>query len=295
MDDLKSSKAVSLSICLGAYVTAAAVAVGAGYLVRHESMLFTVAAADLAGTMTIFLFSLTLNNSSLYDPYWSVAPIFIAGFYLLRAIGGLAVTSGAFLRCWLTAILVAAWGLRLTLNWITRWKGLKDEDWRYRGFRASSGRWYWMVSFLAIHFLPTVIVYLGCLPLYYVFVDPMPQLTPLDIIALVVTSGAIAIETISDIQLRRFTSQPANRDRILRTGLWRYSRHPNYFGEVLFWTGIFLFASRKEALWTIIGPVAMTLLFFLVSIPMMERRLTKTKPDYKKATRGVSPLIPWIP
>jgi steroid 5-alpha reductase family enzyme len=259
--------------------------------------LVTLAVADLVATATIFLFSMALNNSSLYDPYWSVAPIFIVGFYLLRLTGRPPLSTAALLRCWITAVLVAAWGSRLTLNWITRWKGLKDEDWRYRGFRASSGSWYWPVSFLGIHLFPTVIVYLGCLSLYPVYEKLRPSLSALDVAATLVTAGAITIETLADLQLRRFVRNPQNSGAPVVTGLWRYSRHPNYFGEVLFWWGLFLFAAAQgwKSLWVAIGAVAMTLLFVFASIPMMERRLLKTRRNYREATRGISSFIPWFP
>ena len=295
--DWRARKGPSLLICLAAYVIAAAAAIGTARLLGDQHPLLAIAAADLAGTASVFLFSLAFNNSSLYDPYWGVAPLVIVLFYFCRSFGTPSAKPGALLRGGLVVFLIGAWGARLTLNWIRRWRGLGDEDWRYRSFRESGGSWYWPVSFLGIHLLPTGIVYMGCLSLYPLFNGPPLSLTSLDGAAFVITAGAILIETLADAQLRRFASRPENRGKVLLKGLWRYSRHPNYFGEVLFWWGLFLFAAGTGpgAMWTVIGPTAMTILFVTISIPMMERRLEKTREGYRDATGRVSPLIPWVP
>jgi steroid 5-alpha reductase family enzyme len=117
-------------------------------------------------------------------------------------------------------------------------------------------------------------VFLACLPLYAAFSAGSKSFGVLDTLALIVTAGAIIIETTADAQLRNFTKKRQQPGAIITIGLWAYSRHPNYFGEIMFWWGIYLFglAADFHYWWTIIGPLSVTLLFTVVSIPLMEKR-----------------------
>jgi len=244
-------------------------------------------AADVAATVAIFLFSLALSNSSLYDPYWSLAPLPIA-VYWLRSAG----EAGSSLRGNVAVTLLAIWGLRLTWNWMRRWRGLRDEDWRYVALRNRCGPLYWPVSFLGIHLLPTLLVFAGCLPLYVVSTSTrQPRI--LDGIALLVTAGAIWIEARADTELRRFLDTGPHPIRLLTTGLRSRLRYPNYLGEIGFWWGLWLFgaAAAPRRWWTIAGPLSITLLFVLVSIPMMDRRMLR-RPGYADRMRTTPALVP---
>ena len=267
-----------------AYLIALAAAVAAGWIVRDWHPLAVVAVADLTGTIVIFAASVIMRNSSMYDPYWSVVPPVIALYFL---------DGGA--RDWLVFALVAAWGLRLTLNWARGWPGMHHEDWRYTDIRRSTGSAYWGASLFGIHLFPTVQVYLGCLALYPAMTGQRP-FGWLDVVALVVTAGAIAIETTSDEQLRAFVRKREPGD-VMDSGLWRYSRHPNYFGEIGFWWGLWLFgvaASPSDWWWTLAGPLAITAMFVIVSIPMLDKRSLERRPAYVERMQHVSALIPWF-
>jgi len=221
----------------------------------------------------------------MYDPYWSVVPPVIA-LYVLD--GGL--------RDWVVLTLVAAWGVRLTLNWAWGWPGMHHEDWRYMDIRRNTGRAYWAVSFAGIHLFPTVQVYLGCLALYPAMSGERP-FGWLDVIALVVTAGAIAIETLADEQLRAFARR-AKPGETLDSGLWRYSRHPNYLGEIGFWWGLWLFgvaARPGDWWWTLVGPLAITIMFVAVSIPMLDRRNLERRAGYAERMQRVPALVPRLP
>ena len=248
--------------------------------------------ADVAATAVIFLFSVGLDNSSMYDPYWSVAPLPIALYWALGWGSG-----PVSIRAIAVMVLVAAWGVRLTYNWLRQWKGLVHEDWRYADFRSKTGRFYWPVSFLGIHLFPTVMVFLGCLSMYPVMEAGPTDLSFLDGVALFVTAGAIIIETVADKQLSRFVTSRPPREAILASGLWAYSRHPNYFGEITFWWGLYLFSLAADGFhwWTIIGPLAITFMFITVSIPMMEKRMLGRRPHYAERQKKVSMLVPWFP
>jgi steroid 5-alpha reductase family enzyme len=265
----------SVLICLSAYITAAAAAVAVGRLFAHSSLLWSAAFADLAATIVIFAFSLALDNSSLYDPYWSIAPAAIVLYWLSRLgdLGGAALP-----RQIAVTALVLIWAARLTWNWLRRWRGLGDEDWRYAEYRRL-GAGYWPVSFLGFHLMPTVIVFLGCLSLLPALSAQSRGLGLLDALAVVVTAAAVGIEAVADQQLRRFKAKPGTPGQILRTGLWSILRHPNYFGEVMFWWGLWLFAVAADSSWwwTVVGPCAVTALFLGVSAPMMNRRMSRRK------------------
>jgi len=272
-----------------AYGLALAAGLGVGAALRGLHPVAVAALADVAATVVVFGFSLAHDNSSLYDPYWSLAPIPITLYWASLSHGG------PSLRQLSVLLLVAAWGIRLTLNWVRRWRGLRDEDFRYREIRGRTGRLYWPASFFSIHLMPTAWVFLGLLPLYPALSVPGPGFGALDAVAALVTLGALVVETVADAQLRRFLSARQDPQAVLDRGLWALSRHPNYFGEVSFWWGLFLFglAADRGSACTVVGPLSITLLFVLVSVPWMDRRMAARHPEWAGRLRGTPALIPW--
>jgi steroid 5-alpha reductase family enzyme len=312
-------RARGLLACLAAYLAAGAVAAAVGRLSAGLHPILTAGLADLAATLVVFGFSLAYNNSSFYDPYWSLIPPFLALYWLLAA-----GARGLPARQALAGGLLLAWAVRLTFNWVRRWRGLSHEDWRYARFRRNRAGYlpdataapkhgylpylpdataapqrghlpYWTISFAGFHLMPTIIVFLGCLSLW-------PALTAgrsfgaLDLAAALLTAGALALEAAADQQLARFL-RTAGPDEVLETGLWSLSRHPNYFGEVAFWWGLWLFglASEPSAWWTVAGPLCMTALFLGVSVPMMDRHLAARQPGYAAVLKKRSAFMPWFP
>jgi len=290
MPDVHLTRSQSRLICLLAYVVAAAVAFAVGRVLRGSTLLGAAGAADFAATVVVFVFSLILDNSSVYDPYWSVAPVPILVYWLAAGGGGLSA------RQIMVIALVAIWAVRLTMNWLRRWRGLADEDWRYADYRRF-GAGYWPVSFLGFHLFPTVIVFLGCVSLLPAFVPGNRPPGVLDLFAVLVTLTAITVEATADRQLRGFLLSRTDPSQVLDTGLWALSRHPNYFGEVLFWWGLWLFglAANPSWWWTIAGPIAVTGLFLGVSIPMMDRRLLSRHPGYARQIGARSAFLPLPP
>ena len=270
------SLARAFLIVIVAYLLAGAAAVGTCILFHAQSPIVIVASADLIATIVIFIFSAITDNSSMYDPYWSVAPVFIALFWLLQP------GSNGFAnpRHVLIFVLVCLWAIRLTTNWATQWHGLGHQDWRYQDIQKQTGSMYWPVSFLGIHLMPTILVFLGSLALWPTLSDRNTQLTWLDIVAALVTLTAVIIEGAADLQMRRFRSKPDSAKQVIPPGLWSASRHPNYFGEVLFWWGLYLFVplAYPGFWWAIAGPIAILLLFLGISIPIMERHLLAGQP-----------------
>jgi steroid 5-alpha reductase family enzyme len=190
--------------------------------------------------------------------------------------------------------LVLLWSLRLTFNWARRWKGLGDEDWRYAGFRSFPRPVYWLISLAGFHLFPTLIVFAGCLSAYPALckLSQPPGIT--DGIAGIICFSGIAIEAIADRQLMQYLRNKRGIP-FLSTGLWKYSRHPNYFGEILFWAGIFAFSlPMKPFPWyTLSGPLGMILMFSFISIPIMNKRMLERKPGYDGYANKTSALVPW--
>ena len=283
------SRAAALGIVAAVYVVAAVVAWGVVevFSARHpiESFFY----ADVVATVVVFAGSMWLRNSSVYDPYWSVAPPLIAGGWVLVAEGGSGVRQA------LVLVLLTLWAVRLTANWATGWRGLNHEDWRYVQIREqTSGRLpWWLVTFTGIHLMPTLVVFLALIPAWPAL-HGYQGMGLIDLLAVVVMLGSILLEAVADWQLRGFVARPENAGKTVDIGLWRWSRHPNYLGEIGVWWGLWLFglAADPSWWWTVIGPLAMVALFAGVSIPLMEERNLARRPDYAEYQKSVAALVP---
>ena len=246
-----------------------------------------VLSADILATAIVFIFSFVFKNSSIYDPYWSVAPPVIA-VYLIHA-----NPAGYDIRQFLILGVVLFWSIRLTANWARSWQGLKHEDWRYISISGKTGKYYWVVSFLGIHLMSTIFAFLGCLPLFYTMGDTSP-LSPFEFVALLVSVSAILLEWISDEQLRSFRKKNPP-EALMKSGLWARVRHPNYLGEIMFWCGIFMFIPLdviNKSFWTGIGFLSMIFLFNFISVPLMENHNFMRRQGYAKYMKNVPALMP---
>lgn len=248
--------------------------------------------ADVVATVVIFAFSLRYKNSSFYDPYWSVIPPLLMIYWM-----GCFPESLSNPRTWMMLLLVWMWGVRLTANWATFWPGLHHEDWRYPLVRERAGIFAMPADFLGIHLFPTVQVFLGCLPMLVVLQHPQQPLGLLDLVAIVVTGGAILIEMLADIQLHRFIvgRKPG---QLMERGLWGWSRHPNYFGEIGFWVGLAIFGlavAIDQWWWIGLGALSMIVMFVFVSVPFLDQRSLQRRPDYADYMRRVSAIVPLPP
>jgi steroid 5-alpha reductase family enzyme len=243
---------------------------------------------DVVATLVVFAMAVPMGNSSLYDPYWSVLPPVL--------LAGMAFASGGFgVRSLVVGVLVSVWAARLTWNWARGWTGFHHEDWRYVDLRRQTGPAWQFVNLTGIMLFPTLLVFAGCLALWPVVVSDAP-LGLFDVVAFAFTAAAIAIELVSDEQLRAFRLSKPAPGAVLTTGLWAWSRHPNYLGELSFWWGLWLCgvaASPADALWTLVGPLSMSALFLFISIPMIERRMVARRPAYAEVQKRIPMLVPW--
>ncbi len=281
------NKSASLSIIFFIYV----LAISISYLVLrqapYQDTMIKVLVADVAATIVVFIFSVLLKNSSVYDAYWSVIPPFIAIYLILL------YPEGNSIRQYLIFGLIMFWAIRLTANWARGWANLKHEDWRYGKIADDTGKFYWPVSFIGIHLMPTLFVFLGCLPLWFGMQSSEP-IGIMDFVAFVITNIAILIEWTADEQLWRFKKQK-NKLSYMNKGVWSVMRHPNYFGEILFWVGLFLFVPASKSFdgwWTAVGFVSMIILFRFISIPLMDKRNLTKRPGYEQYIKEVYALMP---
>lgn len=285
---IQKSKSFAVVASLLVYVFTIVLVIYAGAQFSNLSVLWQIAIADLIGTVIIFFFSMLFNNSSIYDPYWSVKPIVIATFYFF-----VASASEVNIPQIIFLILIGLYALRLTTNFYVGWSDIKHEDWRYRDFRKNFPTLYWPISFLGIHLFPTIMVYLGCLPMFVIFDQPIvfPVLAVIGSIVLLV---AIILAYIADKQLRNFRLNAENDGKTINTGLWSRSRHPNYLGEILTWWGLFIIAlgCGLEYWWTGIGAIVITVMFAFISIPMIEKHSIKRRWDYETYQKQVPMLLP---
>jgi steroid 5-alpha reductase family enzyme len=287
----RTSRPLGFTVVGVTYLAAGAAAWGVAAVLRGQHPLAVTFWADLVATAVVFAVSTAVGNASLYDPYWSVAPAVIVVAWTIWRSG--AAISG---RQAAVVVLALIWAVRLTANWALSWRGLGHEDWRYVQIRAeTAGRLpWWLVNLIGIQVMPTLVVFAGLLAVWPAVTVTGAPFGPLDVAAVAVTGAAVALEAGADRQLHRFVRDPANRGRVADRGLWRYSRHPNYLGEIGFWWGLWLFAVAAAPAWwwTVAGPIAMVLLFTFVSVPLMDRRSLERRPAYADHMRRVPALLP---
>jgi steroid 5-alpha reductase family enzyme len=289
------SRTSSFLICLFVYLIA--FTIGFAFLTFFAaslSALWLVLLADILATLVVWTFSVVFKNASLYDPYWSVAPPLIAWYWMQTGMNNPVAES--------MLLAISLWALRLTLNWMRGWQGLAHEDWRYIMLREKNPRLYWVTNLAGIHLFPTLMVFMGLLPVYFttIHTDVYPECEgycfneSILVIGFVISIAATAIELIADEQMRRF-KRSAKPGEYINSGLWKYSRHPNYFGEIAFWFGLWVMqmSLAPEYWWTAIGFVAMLIMFLFASIPMIEDKNRKSKPGYDNYLKRASVLIPF--
>ena len=237
---------------------------------------------------TLFIIGTLLKNNSIVDIGWGIGFVILAWILLfLRLPLSLVRTS--------ITLLVSLWGVRLFTHILKRNHG-KPEDFRYVAFRKAWGKWVVPRAFVQVYMLQGALMFLIALPFILLEQEAQPVNPLLFALGLIVYVTGFAFESIGDAQLKAFLQNPENKGKIMTSGLWRYTRHPNYFGEAMLWWGIFLLAlSGGVTPFAVIGPVTITLLLLFVSgVPLLERSM-KDKPGYAQYAEMTSIFIPWFP
>lgn len=243
----------------------------------------------LFGYMTCWwLISLSKKRADLADFAWGLGFVFLAwlSFFL---------SADLTMKKVLLNFLVSVWGLRLAFHIFLRLKK-KPEDQRYQNFRQSWGKRFFWRSFWQIFFLQGLLLYLIAIPVLFININAEGNISFFTIAGFIIWLIGFYFEAAADWQLKKFLGNPKNKGKLMTQGLWRYSRHPNYFGEVTLWWGIYLMAlDLPNGFYTIIGPFTITILILFVSgIPLLEKKY-RDRPDfaaYKKKTSIFFPLPP---
>lgn len=277
------SKSIGVVIITIIYILATIIGVITYNSIDCNNKLLSLFIADVVATLVVWLFGVIFNNSSIYDPYWSVAPPLLLTFFAIEA-----SSFGTPVR--LTLLIVWLWAIRLTGNWAYTFSNLSKQDWRYDKYKGDFPKLWHLVNLFGINLMPTLIVFLAMIPaIELIDLNPISY-NIFTILGILISLVAVALELVSDIQAHSFRKE--NRGKVCNIGLWKSSRHPNYLGEILFWWGLFIiYISVAPGEWlTAIGAVANTLLFIFVSIPLMEKRQLATKPAYAEYRRNTRML-----
>lgn len=279
----------ALFICGIVYIVAFAAAFIACAYLLHLNQWIVVLIGHLIATIVVFTASSVYKNSSFYDPFWSVAPIPIILYIAFWPVS----ENLDYEKIALVLIPTLFWALRLTFNWVRRWQGLNDEDFRYKDLKSL--KFSKLVDLLGIHIYPTLQVNLSLLPLFYALSISTNTANFWLYLASLFTLMAIILEMISDNQLWKFKKDNSNSGKFIASGLWQYSRHPNYLGEILFWWGIFLMTlSIDNSYWFLfICPLSMSLMFSLKTCSMMDTRNLKKREGYKEYMDKTNQLLIW--
>lgn len=283
------SKWCSVALITAIYVLAGIIGACVFYaLPFHEASgtgsIVALFIADVVATIVVWAFGLLYENVSVYDPYWSVFPPVA---YLLWAF---------YTGVWslpVICLLIGSWywGWRLTRNWVITFKGIAHEDWRYTKYRSLHPALFHLINFNGLNMVPTLVVFAAMLPGLKLYELPVAEPSAISIailiFGLIVCISSATIQLIADKQSHDFRA--AHPGEVCNVGLWKNGRHPNYFGEIQFWWGIWImYAAYCGIDWFILGPIAMTGLFLGISVPLMEERQLANKPgyaEYRKHTR----------
>lgn len=234
-----------------------------------------------------FVLSLVKKRNDVADTAWGLGFVLLAwtSFYL----GHAQDTRGL-----LVGFLVSIWGIRLAWHIHSRNKG-KTEDYRYAKWREEWGTWFYVRSYVQVYLLQGFLLFLIVLPTLCINKSIAPSLGIFDFVGVAFWIFGFIFESVGDAQLARFIKDPANKGKLMQSGLWRYTRHPNYFGEVTMWWGVWLLAlSVPYGFLSIIGPIAITILILKVSgIPMLEKKMLEN-PEFAEYKRRTSIFVPWF-
>lgn len=250
---------------------------------------FVILGLVLFGYMSLwYIISLMMRRNDVADVAWGL------GFVLVAWISFI-LSDNWSARGMIIVALVSMWGLRLAWHIHARNTG-KTEDYRYLAWRKEWGRWFYVRSYIQVYLLQGALVFFIAMPVFLIHANAGPDLGVLDVIGMLVWVIGFFFETLGDAQLARFIRNPAHAGQLMQSGLWAYTRHPNYFGEVTQWWGVWLIALAVPGGWMgIIGPMIITILILKVSgIPMLEKKM-ETHPTFAEYKRKTSVFIPMFP
>ena len=246
---------------------------------------------EVAGLIFVYMtvwysLSVALKRNDIADIAWGLGFIFIAAFLLMKN------PDSAYLK--MSTVLVTIWGSRLAWHIFAR-AIKKPEDYRYAAWRKEWGKNFYLRSYLQVFLLQGFFMFLISTSIISIYYSTATTLTATSLIGIIVWFIGFVFESVGDRQLQEFVRNPTNKGKIITTGLWRYTRHPNYFGEVTQWWGLYLFCLNSANQYIIISPLTITILILFVSgVPMLERKY-QGRPDWEEYKNKTSVFIPWFP
>lgn len=259
-------------------------------IMKLYQIIFFNLAAVIAFMLAVWILSLLKKDASIADIFWGLGFILVAWITFF-------LSGGDGPRSFIVVAMTTLWGLRLSIHLFVRnWSS--EEDPRYQNMRSAHGKHFWIVSLFTVFLLQGVILWVVSLVIQLAFFVPSTAgLTWLDALGILIWGTGFVLETIADKQLSSFKSDPANKGRVMDQGLWAYSRHPNYFGEMLIWWGFYaIVLNHAASAWVILSPMLITFLLLKVSgVTLLEKNITKRRPDYADYIRRTSAFFPWFP
>lgn len=290
---LKASRSWSFAVITVIYLSATMLGIWTFRVLDDLTVLLQLFVADLVATVFVWLWGVIFRNSSVYDPYWSVAPpLMLTGYAIYCGASSFPVL--------LMLVAVWYWAIRLTGNWAYTFHNLNEQDWRYDMYKEKFPRLWHVVNFTGINLMPTVVVFLAMIP-GFLLIEQNASCSVQGYLwtwlGFLVCIGAATLQLVSDTQAHRF--RKTHRGEVCTVGLWSISRHPNYLGEILMWWGVYIMyltvgagcQSYGEIILPAAGALANTCLFVFISIPMMEKRQILNKPGYATYRKNVRMLI----
>ncbi|CAF3169355.1 unnamed protein product [Rotaria socialis] len=261
-----------------------------------SSPLYRVYVIDFCITCILFFIgNYVFSSNNIYDLHWPLIPL-ICSIYFNFTLNSLEPFS--FKRLSLI-IFICIWSSHLVWQTLFSSDNIHHEDWRYQLMRRKYENNFYLFAFFFLHLLPMLEVLIGSSSIYYIYTNThvYGNLTMMDILLLLIIFSGVLLENIADNQLSTFRlyKQKSKEQRfsVLSAGLWKYSRHPNYLGEIIFWWGLFFLGYYYNApFWCALGPLLINLMMYFGSIPMTEERLFRKYPEYKFIQKRVSTLIP---
>ena len=282
-----NKKSGGLSIMLVVYLIAITIGVFSYILFNYLGLNDYVAVllGDILATIFVYLLGVIFKTASMYDPYWSIQT-FVIFLALLIKYNNWNLGTILFLS------MIGIYSVRLTVNFIIGFDSLKYVDWRYKMLKEKSGKLYQLVNLLGICMFPTLVVYSCSLPV--IVYASTCDFSYLGIIGLSLILLGVLLELISDVQMKIFIKHRSSRSEVINVGLWKYTRHPNYLGEIIIWFGVALtlIISRFDYWYFLAGAIINLLMFLFISIPMEERHMKEYKEDYDAYLKTTSMLIP---
>ncbi len=260
------------------------------YFLLTNSLPFSGGLVVIIGILSLlWLVSLVVKDASIIDAFWGLGFVVLAWFYHFQ------VTDNQNVRSLVLCILTTLWGVRLALHIGIRNHG-KGEDYRYQAWRLEHGKNFWWISLFRVFLLQGFLLWIIAVPLLVGQISTENNLQLFDYLGIIIWIIGFLFEVFGDWQLVQFKKNPDNKGKLLNSGLWKYTRHPNYFGDAFLWWGYFCFTISVGGYWTIFSPILMTFLLMRVSgVALLEKKLVETKPQYKEYIEKTSAFFPMMP